>query len=88
QVLLDCQKAWSTTFDGWVVGGDCDKASNVMCDSQGMITQISIIDENLNGSIPASISNLQSLTNLFLWNTRLTGPIPATIGNLRNLSKV
>ncbi|CAI7807473.1 unnamed protein product [Closterium sp. NIES-54] len=40
QVLLDCQKAWSTTFDGWVVGGDCDNASDVTCDSQGMITEM------------------------------------------------
>ncbi|CAI5522495.1 unnamed protein product, partial [Closterium sp. Naga37s-1] len=88
QVLLDCQKAWSTKFDGWVVGGDCDKASSVTCDPQGMITDVSIVDENLNGSIPASISNLQSLTNLYIWNSSLSGPIPATIGNLRNLSKV
>ncbi|CAI5964953.1 unnamed protein product, partial [Closterium sp. NIES-64] len=88
QVLLDCQKAWSTTFDGWVIGGDCSKASSVTCDSQGMITEIMISDANLNGTIPDSISNLQSLTHLNLWNSKLTGPIPATIGNLRNLSKV
>ncbi|CAI5477142.1 unnamed protein product [Closterium sp. Yama58-4] len=64
QVLLDCQKAWSKTFDGWVVGGDCSKASSVTCDSQGMITEIYIVDESLNGTIPDSISNLQSLSHL------------------------
>ncbi|CAI7729392.1 unnamed protein product [Closterium sp. NIES-54] len=38
QFLLDCQKAWNTTFDGWMVGGDCSKAANVTCDDKGMIT--------------------------------------------------
>ncbi|CAI5522479.1 unnamed protein product, partial [Closterium sp. Naga37s-1] len=87
QVLLDFQKAWGRpTFDGWAVGGDCDNASTVTCDSQGMITKISISDERLKGSIPASISNLQSLEYLALWNSSLTGPIPTTIGNLPKLT--
>ncbi|CAI7852863.1 unnamed protein product, partial [Closterium sp. NIES-54] len=64
QVLLDFQKAWGRpTFDGWVVGGDCDNASTVTCDSQGMITEIIISDVKLNGPIPDSISNLQNLAS-------------------------
>ncbi|CAI5495804.1 unnamed protein product, partial [Closterium sp. Naga37s-1] len=45
-----------------------------------------ISDVKLNGPIPDSISNLQSLASLYLWNTSLTGPIPTTIGNLPKLT--
>ncbi|CAI5489938.1 unnamed protein product, partial [Closterium sp. Naga37s-1] len=88
QVLLDCQKAWGTTFDAWVVGGDCEIASSVTCDSQGMITQMGISNEKLKGTIPDSISKPPKARQLILlehepdwadtnfhWHTYKPGPI-------------
>ncbi|GJP78364.1 hypothetical protein CLOP_g8675 [Closterium sp. NIES-67] len=86
QVLLDCQKAWNTTIEGWKVGGDCRKASNVTCDAQGMITEISLNYNSLSGSLPASIGKLWKLRILELNTNNLTGSIPATIGNLQYLN--
>ncbi|CAI7829319.1 unnamed protein product, partial [Closterium sp. NIES-53] len=85
QVLLHCLKAWSTTIDGWMVGGDCSKARNVTCDGRGMITAISLGGHILRGSFPSSIGNLTSLTSLSLRENRLWSPIPDSVSQLTNL---
>ncbi|CAI7890087.1 unnamed protein product, partial [Closterium sp. NIES-54] len=90
QVLQDLQQAWRRTFPGWVAGGDCSWASNLMCDAQGMVTRINLYNALLTGSIAGSISALDRLTYLDLSHNRLIGSIPSIIGmsrlNFLNLS--
>ncbi|CAI7862405.1 unnamed protein product, partial [Closterium sp. NIES-53] len=64
QVLQDLQQAWGRTFSGWVAGGNCSWASNVICDAKGMVTDIYLNSELSTGSIAGSISALDRLTYL------------------------
>tara|TARA_Y100000591_G_scaffold317476_1_gene327229 strand:+ start:784 stop:1110 length:327 start_codon:yes stop_codon:yes gene_type:complete len=45
-----------------------------------------LVDNQLTGSIPPEIGNLNDLTSLYLRNNQLTGSIPSEISNLINLN--
>ncbi len=49
------------------------------------VTAVNLINNNLSGTIPSSVGNLDSLSYLRLDSNKLTGSIPATIGNLSHL---
>ena len=51
----------------------------------GKVTQLSIPQNSLSGTIPDSLENLTSLQELYLWGNELTGGIPAWLGNLTSL---
>ncbi len=53
--------------------------------SGNRVTQITLEDNNLTGSIPPEIGNLSNLNRLDLYKNQLTGEIPHEIGNLTNL---
>ncbi|KAJ3257185.1 hypothetical protein HK103_004883 [Boothiomyces macroporosus] len=63
-------------------GGDCCHWSWVSCDSKNNIQRILLHDMNLQGTIPASISELTGLQVLALQNNGLTGSIPASFAQL------
>ncbi|CAI5990655.1 unnamed protein product, partial [Closterium sp. NIES-64] len=86
--LRDCQKAWGMTFPGWAVGGDCSSAVGLTCDESGMITNIYLRKSVIGGSIPDSISSLNSLMSLDMSGCELNGLIPAGIGNLTSLQHI
>ncbi|KAK3229616.1 hypothetical protein Dsin_001497 [Dipteronia sinensis] len=50
------------------------------------MTDLELSENNLNGSIPASLGNLIDLEYLYLRNNKLSGSIPLEIGNLLKLS--
>ncbi|GJP35818.1 hypothetical protein CLOM_g20341 [Closterium sp. NIES-68] len=87
QFLADCQTAWRKTLPGWS-GPDpnCSRAEGVTCDKSGMIMSLALDGRKLGGRIPASISNLRSLSALSLPRNNLTGPIPASMGSLARLT--
>jgi len=51
----------------------------------GRVIQLDLTNNQLNGSIPAELSNLSNLRGLYLGNNQLTGSIPSSLGNLSNL---
>ncbi|NLZ27015.1 MAG: hypothetical protein GX884_05490, partial [Chloroflexi bacterium] len=53
--------------------------------SEGHITEIDLLQNNLSGVLPAALGNLAHLEYLDFSNNYLTGAIPATLGNLANL---
>jgi Leucine-rich repeat (LRR) protein len=52
------------------------------------LTYLSLWDNQLSGTIPSTIGNLEQLTFLDLSENRLTGPIPSTFGNLLRLTRL
>ncbi|MDH5606049.1 MAG: hypothetical protein OEY93_04110 [Anaerolineae bacterium] len=73
----------------WGPGGDQDPCTwyGVTCDTTTKrVTKLILFNNNLNGTLPASIGDLTELTELTLDNNlSLGGTIPASIGNLVNL---
>eukprot|EP00762_Andalucia_godoyi_P008167 ANDGO_07410.mRNA.1 putative leucine-rich repeat receptor-like protein kinase At1g35710 len=55
------------------------------CDSTGRIVNISLSENQLNGTIPASLGDLLRLRLLDLSSNQLKGSIPATLGELSEL---
>jgi CHU_C Type IX secretion signal domain len=69
----------------------------ILLNAQGCVTYIDLdglpnfglsvsTGNNLTGTLPNSLGNLQSLQALFLNRNNLSGTIPATLGNLTNLA--
>ncbi|MCK4344242.1 MAG: SBBP repeat-containing protein, partial [Bacteroidales bacterium] len=56
--------------------------------SGNRVTEISLSNNNLTGTIPTEIGNLINLTSLILNVNELSGSIPSEIGNLINLSQL
>ncbi|MCG8387828.1 MAG: hypothetical protein MJA30_19910, partial [Cytophagales bacterium] len=54
--------------------------------TDGDVTQLDLRNNGLNGTIPATLSDLLSLTRLYLDNNQLTGAIPAGIFDLASLT--
>jgi hypothetical protein len=72
---------------GWNVTNAPCGWKGVSC-SDGHVTKIELIDNQLKGYIPESIGNLGNLTVLYLSSNQLSGPIPESIGNLGNLTRL
>mmetsp|Transcript_15785 Transcript_15785/g.47378 ORF Transcript_15785/g.47378 Transcript_15785/m.47378 type:complete len:190 (-) Transcript_15785:85-654(-) len=81
--LKDMQAEWGTQL-GWQGTPSCDW-THVRCDSDGHVETLWLSFNQLGGSIPDSIGNLQSLEQLQLFNNQLNGSIPDSIGNLSEL---
>jgi len=56
--------------------------------SLSKLTSINFITNNLNGSIPASLGQLQHLRGLFLDDNMLSGAIPSELGNTTSLETI
>lgn len=52
------------------------------------VYSISLVNNNLNGTLPSSLSKLSQLTFLELTSNYLTGAIPSSLGNLTNLTEL
>ncbi len=57
-------------------------------DNEGALTVLSLVNNNLTGSLPLEIGNLTNLTALGLGSNNLSGTIPPEIGNLTNLTNL
>lgn len=86
QALLDLYAA--TNGKAWVQTWDLNEP---VSDWHGVtvkdntVVEISLLFNNLNGILPASIGDLQNLTRLELSFNKLEGAIPSEIGNLIRL---
>jgi len=72
----------------WLTATPIDKWYGVTV-TGNRVTGLVLYNNNLNGSIPASIGNLTALANLAIFgNSGLQDKIPASIGNLVNLQSL
>ena len=73
-------------YIGYQESENCDFTSLWGTWYDDSITELDLSENNLIGSIPSEIGNLNNLTKLELSNNQLTGAIPYEIGNLVNLT--
>ncbi|WP_299311241.1 leucine-rich repeat domain-containing protein [uncultured Aquimarina sp.] len=95
QALIDLYHAtdgdnWTNTLAGnrpWLVNDSSSLISSWggVTVLDGKVTKISLINNNLNGTIPESFGDLVNLDYVAFSINRLTGSLPATIGNLINV---
>ena len=62
-----------------------DQWYGVTTDAAGRVDSLDLADNQLMGSIPEVLGNLNSLQYLSLYSNDLTGPIPETLGQLNSL---
>ena len=69
----------------WLSNAPIGAWHGVTTDSDGRVTELYLIDNQLTGAIPAELGDLTKLELLALINNRLTGSIPAELGYLTNV---
>ena len=69
----------------WWSGVHLREWYGVATDTYGNVTNLELEDNNLNGEIPAELSNLSNLKVLALGSNQLAGEIPVELSNLSSL---
>jgi Leucine-rich repeat (LRR) protein len=78
-----------TNKANWLTGNNPCSWYGVSCGENGRVAKLGLVNNNLNGSMPASIGNLAQLETLrLLQNSLLKGDIPASLGNLKQLKNI
>lgn len=73
--------------DNWLVNNMPSMWHGVYVES-GHVTKLNLINNQLIGTIPPELGDLNSLAGLFLGNNQLSGNIPPELGNLSNLTEL
>ena len=60
----------------------------VTTNSDGRVTELNLRENNLVGTLPAALGDLDQMVNLQLSSNRLRGAIPASLGGLTNLQEL
>lgn len=79
-----------TRSDGWLgnAGSECSWYG-VHCDqTESTVLELTLEENNLNGTIPSSIGQLTGLVELFLYTNQLTGSIPPELAQLQELERL
>ena len=70
---------------GWLTDAPLDQWYGVETDTEGYVTELVLVYNNLEGALPSSLGLLRNLEKLYLYANRLSGPIPPALGNLTQL---
>ena len=74
-----------TDKENWLSDEPLSEWHGITTDDDGRVTQISLRENNLIGSIPSEVGNLTNLTRLILAFNQLSGTIPIELADLSNL---
>ena len=74
-----------TDNTNWLVELDHCSWSGVTCMVGGIVTDLDLSNNGLNGTLPITLGDLTSLSSLSLNNNQLTGSIPTELGNLSDM---
>ena len=86
EALYDATDGPSWTNDAnWKTSAPLGEWYGVTTDGAGSVTELSLDDNGLTGSIPPALEDLANLEVLSLEENELTGPVPAWLGNMTGL---
>ena len=71
---------------GWLTDAPLGLWHGVKTDRSGRVTELDLEENELTGSIPPELGDLENLTVLSLYGNGLTGSIPPELGDLENLT--
>jgi hypothetical protein len=75
--------------DDFAMPGTEDTWYGITCDDDNTtVLDINLFNNQLTGSIPLELGNLENLITLWLPSNQLTGPIPEELGNLTGLKSL
>ena len=74
--------------DNWLTTSDIGTWHGVETNAQGLVTELSLENNNLSGAIPAQLGDLTQLRRLVLYSNELTGNIPPELGKLSNVTRI
>lgn len=84
--FYDATDGWNwVKKDNWLTDAPLGSWHGVRVDATGRITELTLEENGLSGSIPPDVGGLAKLTRLDLGDNRLSGSIPAELGRLANL---
>ncbi len=72
----------------WTTTGSIRNWQGVSTNSSGFVTDLSLKDNNLSGTLPRELGNLPHLRQLDLDDNELTGAIPPELGDLPQLRRL
>lgn len=72
----------------WLTDAPLAEWYGVTTNTEGLVTELMLEDNNLRGNLPIEITHLEHLTALVLSKNRLTGSIPPEIGRLKQLKRL
>lgn len=78
---------WKTRT-GWGTLQPLDQWHGVTTDAGGHVVELNLNDNQLDGSIPASIAQLSQLSRLNLQDNQLSGELPIEISNMTHLQSI
>ena len=74
-----------TSSENWLSEALLDEWHGVRTDDEGRVVELQLTQNNLSGSIPAELGQLERLQTIVFFTNELNGPIPAELGQLINL---
>ena len=77
-----------TNNTNWLSDKPLGEWHGVTTNANGRVTELRFLGNQLTGSIPSSLGNLNNLTSLDFQSNQLTGSIPPELGNLTNLTRL
>jgi Leucine-rich repeat (LRR) protein len=88
-ILIELYKStngtgWNQNTE-WLSDADVCQWYGVKCNAQDQIVQLELNNNQLSGTIPSSLGQLNNLQILYLYNNQLSGTILSSLGQLNNL---
>ena len=77
-----------TSNDGWLSHRPLGRWHGVTTDADGRVVNLSLIDNNLAGTLPADLGKMKRLEVLALDRNALTGAVPTELGQLQSLTRL
>ena len=77
-----------TNNGNWLSDKPLGQWHGVSVNGQGQVTHLALRDNDLSGSLPAALGNLEALQVLSLDRNTISGRLPTQLGNLSNLTRL